>query len=498
MQQRASRRSVPSPNDLQHHAPQHVDPRLMTTVEAASALSISPKTLTKWRAQGRGPAHIPLGSRIAYRDESLAAWISNEETGGGSRARSKNLNPTITVRAQPSGKLQVDILFKPPMKRRRLTAPPGLDEASASSWGTKRAKELWQEFTKAKGAPQAEKEKHQPTPIIDTTTPTLREFWKTRFSAEYIAKQASNTRVDFDSAWRHHLGPILGDFPLDLIGKAEISKLQAHMLQLELCANTRNKIAGKIKKAIRCAVSWGVIPKNPLPLEDMKKEKIKKKKKPIYTPDEMLALHETAKDMGEEHELCFLLLAHACLRIGELNALQWEDLDLVAGTATIQSTIAQGELQDAPKGHTGTIKLTAATVRALLRVKSWGGKRSPFVLPMWDKTKHCFTHRDQGHMIRSIQKQARLRVGGAHLMRHSTLSHLAKKGVSPYALKALARHEHMATTMKYYIHLDETELSGQAAAALEPRPPGKTRKRRLALPLATVAIKTESLHGSLN
>ena len=114
---------------------------------------------------------------------------------------------------------------------------------------------------------------------------------------------------------------------------------------------------------------------------------------------------------------------------------------------------------------------------------------------MWDK-KRCWTHRDQGYMIRSIQKQAGLRVGGPHLMRHSTLSHLAAAGVSPYALKALARHEHMATTMKYYIHLDETALSAQAAAALEP--PGKPRKKRVALPLAKMPLEPESLHRSLN
>ena len=142
-------------------------------------------------------------------------------------------------------------------------------------------------------------------------------------------------RVDFASAWRHHLGPIVGDFPIDLTGRPEVSRLQAHMLGARLCAGTRNKVTGKLKKAMRCAVAWAVIPKHNLPLEDMKKEKIKKKKKPIYTPDEVRLILDTAKDMGDEHELCILLLAHACLRIGELNALQWRDLDLIQGTATI-------------------------------------------------------------------------------------------------------------------------------------------------------------------
>ena len=39
---------------------------------------------------------------------------------------------------------------------------------------------------------------------------------------------------------------------------------------------------------------------------------------------------------------------------------------------------------------------------------------------------------------------------------------LARMGVSPYALQALARHARVATTMKYYIHLNQRELAAQA------------------------------------
>ena len=34
-----------------------------------------PSTLAHWRSEGRGPAFIKLGSRVAYRGSDLNAWL---------------------------------------------------------------------------------------------------------------------------------------------------------------------------------------------------------------------------------------------------------------------------------------------------------------------------------------------------------------------------------------------------------------------------------------
>ena len=50
------------------------------------------------------------------------------------------------------------------------------------------------------------------------------------------------------------------------------------------------------------------------------------------------------------------------------------------------------------------------------------------------------------------------------------MTHLANKGVSPYALQAFARHANMRTTLKYYVHLDKAALADVAVAALNAAP----------------------------
>jgi integrase len=71
-----------------------------------------------------------------------------------------------------------------------------------------------------------------------------------------------------------------------------------------------------------------------------------------------------------------------------------------------------------------------------------------------------------------------LPVHGPHRIRHSVLTLLAHKGVSPYALQALARHAQLSTTMKYYyVHLKQSALAAQAVAALI-APDGRRQRHR--------------------
>lgn len=48
-----------------------------TTVEAASILKVSKRTLEKWRKSGGGPRYAKLGSRVTYPGKCLREWIDS-------------------------------------------------------------------------------------------------------------------------------------------------------------------------------------------------------------------------------------------------------------------------------------------------------------------------------------------------------------------------------------------------------------------------------------
>lgn len=60
----------------------------MRTHEAARILSVSGRTLEKYRVSGEGPLYRKIGGRVLYRLEDLRAWAdrgvhsSTSETGG--------------------------------------------------------------------------------------------------------------------------------------------------------------------------------------------------------------------------------------------------------------------------------------------------------------------------------------------------------------------------------------------------------------------------------
>lgn len=54
-------------------------PALMTTAEAATFLSLSPRTLESWRSKLVGPKYIkPVGgSAVRYRAADLEQWVED-------------------------------------------------------------------------------------------------------------------------------------------------------------------------------------------------------------------------------------------------------------------------------------------------------------------------------------------------------------------------------------------------------------------------------------
>jgi Helix-turn-helix domain len=57
----------------------HVPGGYIPEAEMASELNLRPRTLRKWRAQGKGPAFIKIGRRVFYRDASRDAWLRRQE-----------------------------------------------------------------------------------------------------------------------------------------------------------------------------------------------------------------------------------------------------------------------------------------------------------------------------------------------------------------------------------------------------------------------------------
>jgi integrase len=109
--------------------------------------------------------------------------------------------------------------------------------------------------------------------------------------------------------------------------------------------STRDGVNRTGRMIFRKALELELIKKNPTEFAYVKKDKktieqLEEEELPNYLEKEELALFlKTAKERGLEHDyLAFLILSYSGIRVGELIALKWKDIDFVHHTISITKT----------------------------------------------------------------------------------------------------------------------------------------------------------------
>ena len=352
--------------------------------------------------------------------------------------------------------------------RRRLVAPTGMDPLAAKVWGEEQARLILRGLVrKVRGEEESAKPTNKPitvdTPLKDRVL-TMSEFWD-RFFPRYVARQKKGTQDSYTTIWHRHLRPLLGDTPLDLIDRAAIARVCDAAEDKELDPATVRQIQAKLNKALRWAMSKGLTPEVVLPkFESEKTERAKKTAKVLYSRDDLKRLLAAAKSVADE--ALIMLAWHGALRIGEIAALQWADIDWSTKIMTISRNVYKSRVQDNPKGEVGPVPMSSKLVAVLQRMKRDDG--SPWVFPPGRKTDLAWwTDPSARKRMQALQLEAGLPVLGPHRVRHSVLTHLANRNVSPYSLQAFARHANMRTTLDYYVHLQKAELAAVAVNVLD-------------------------------
>lgn len=125
----------------------------------------------------------------------------------------------------------------------------------------------------------------------------------------------------------------------------EIGKLLPYFGQLKLKDSTREGIHRTGRMIFRKALEFELIKKDPTEFAYLKKDKktieqLEEEELPKYLEKEELALFlKTAKEHGLEHDyLVYLILSYTGIRVGELVALKWKDVDFVNQTISITKT----------------------------------------------------------------------------------------------------------------------------------------------------------------
>lgn len=270
-----------------------------------------------------------------------------------------------------------------------------------------------------------------------------------------------------------HLLPRFGARPLNRFTDVDVQQLKAALA--DRAPKTVNNVLSVLNKLLKTAVRWKLLPVMPVTVDLLQ---VPPPSFSFYEFDEFALLSKEATRMDERLAVMVLLGGEAGLRMGEMSALGWDDVDFRREQICVARSESQGEMTVPKGGRSRVVPLTKALVTAL--AKLCAGRR--------DKQARVLTRDDGSGLseqtlrtwISNVQKAAGLRVTGAlHVLRHTFCSHLAMRGAPVLAIKELAGHRSLRTTMRY-MHLSNSEarraialldLQGARQESVPPAPP---------------------------
>jgi integrase len=145
-----------------------------------------------------------------------------------------------------------------------------------------------------------------------------------------------------------------------------------------------------------------------------------------------------------EWRTMILVALRTGLRFGELLALRWQDVDLVAGRIMVRQNWVLGQIGTPKSGHAREIPLGEEVLKAL---KSHRHLRGPLVF--CTMAGEVFTVGEPRYWLARFCRKAGLREMGWHTLRHTFASHLAMRGAPLKAIQELLGHATIQMTMRY-------------------------------------------------
>jgi len=184
---------------------------------------------------------------------------------------------------------------------------------------------------------------------------------------EYYVKPSSKqkTYIRYSEIVSQHLVKALGDYEMDDLTPLILQRYATELLQSGnlktgkgLSANSVNGIITVIQNSLKEAYAIGQI--SEYTADKIKRPKAREKQVTCFTPTEQKQMEQAILNGKKPKMFGVILCLYTGLRIGELLALEWTDIDFQKGTLTVSKTCHDGKdengvfarITDTPKTET--------------------------------------------------------------------------------------------------------------------------------------------------
>ena len=312
------------------------------------------------------------------------------------------------------------------------------------------------------------------------------ETYATLWLEDYVkAVRRESTYQRYRQVLTRYVFPIIGKTPIAQVKRVDIRNLILHHHKNGLGRASLCIIRDVISGTFNHAVDDELVEVNPASGIIRRLQLDRERNPPVepLTADEVAAFLDTCQAHFPDFHPVFLCAFRTGMRMGELLALRWGDVDWHGQFIRVNKAYKRGRVDKTKTGKARRVDMSDH-LTAVLRQHHATEKRRGLSQGHGGAPDVIF-HRDGGHMeqnyIRRVFKRilakAGLREIRFHDMRHTFASLLLTNGESPVYVKEQLGHSNISTTVDIYGHLipsanrDAVNRLDTQASATYPQPP---------------------------
>jgi integrase len=312
---------------------------------------------------------------------------------------------------------------------------------------------------------------------------------------EHERSCAVSTLYDYRSGVEKHVLPALGDLPLEAVTPEKVELLKRKLRDSGLTPRTVNKTLTYLHGVFERARKVYGLTSNPVADVEKLRTRFDHAAYDFYSPEEVHALVRAALNRGAEEDDCleldsglaaqqdgaiYLTAAFTGLRMGELLALRWRDVDFENETIRVERAYTYGALKTPKSGKVRSVPMIEDVARALsdLSLRDEFTEPDDLVFPglrRWAPGVADAEGVTEGRFLdgsalrrrfRKDQKAAGLRPLRFHDLRHTFASlAIQDEETSPRDLQEWMGHASFQTTERYMHHRSKAGVAKRLGRA---------------------------------
>ena len=292
----------------------------------------------------------------------------------------------------------------------------------------------------------------------------LRQYAETVYLPEKAASVAEKTRTSYAQLLQQHVYPVLGSVPMPEITSAMLKALLAGLPE-HFAFASRVKVYAVLHGLFKEAVMDDTLDVNPMdkvPRPKQSKDAALPAEHKAFTVEETRYILHCLEEEPLKWRTFILLLIDTGCRRGEACGLQWQSVDLDAGTVTIernlQYTTAKGVYETLPKnGRTRVVDISPDVAELLRELRQAQPVMVRWVFTQDDSPEPMHPDTPTRYFQR-FGKRYGIEHFHPHKLRHTSASLAITHGADVVSVAARLGHSDSSTTLRMYAHANEESI----------------------------------------